>query len=78
MFPPATLTGTFAFTAFCLLIAADFASCSVLAAWMPSCAAPAPPQPTWQEEPSTFWVCVCFWVVSASLDAFASACEFAS
>src|SRR5919204_31622 len=60
IFPPATLTGTFALTAFGLLIPADFASCSVLAAWMPSCAPPAPPQPTLQEEPSTFWVCVCF------------------
>src|SRR5919204_471793 len=78
MLPPAMFTGTFALTAFCLLTASEPAHCDVLASWTPAWKPPAPPQPALQDEPPTFWVWSCFWVVSASLDAFASASEFAS
>src|SRR6266516_4123435 len=77
MSPPAMLTGTLPFTAFCLLTERAPAHCSVSAFWIPICAAPGPPQPSLQEEPPTFCSWSCFCVVSASLDAFASDSELA-
>src|SRR5206468_12314921 len=75
--PPAIETGTLALTAFWSLFAAATAPCFVFASCAPICAAPAPPQPSLQDEPPTFcvWSCVCF--VFASFDAFASADESA-
>src|ERR671935_2600440 len=78
MFPPATFTGTFALTAFCLLTASEPADCDVSASCTPAWKPPAPPQPALQDEPPTFWVWSCFWVVSASFDEFASASELAA
>src|SRR3954462_7679066 len=43
--PPAMLTGTFAFTAFCLAFAAASASCFVLEDCETFCSWPLPPQP---------------------------------
>src|ERR671935_96329 len=79
MFPPAVECGELLLTAFCRLTPAAKAACSVSAFWIPICAPPGPPQPKKHEDlpPPTFWVWSCFCVVSASLDAFASASEFA-
>jgi len=43
--PPATMTGTFALTPFCVAFAEESADCSVFAVWFDSCACPEPPQP---------------------------------
>ena len=57
MFPPAMFTGTFAFTAFCLLTAREPADWDVSASCAPTWKPPAPPHPTLQDElPPTFWV----------------------
>src|SRR6185436_17527818 len=77
--PPAMFTGTLALTAFWSLTAKESAFCVVSESCAPIWAAPAPPQPTWQDELSPtywFWSCVCF--VSASLHAFESALDAAA
>src|SRR4249919_1071066 len=61
--PPATLTGTFAFTAFWSLFAAPAASWLVWAFWIPAWNPPAPPQPARQLEPPMFCPSRWFWSV---------------
>jgi hypothetical protein len=66
--PPATVTGTFALTAFWLALAVECAVWLVDASWDDDWACPEPPQPTWQLE-LLVWVWSAFWVVFAVLDA---------
>jgi hypothetical protein len=66
--PPATTTGTLAFTPFWSAFASEVASWLVDASCDDDCACPEPPQPTWQLE-LLVCDCVAFWVVFAVLDA---------
>jgi hypothetical protein len=70
--PPATMTGTFALTPFCVAVADESADWSVLAVWLLSCACPEPPQPAWQLL-LLDWLWDELWSVDAVLDAEESA-----
>src|SRR5262249_30209481 len=56
--PPAMLTGTFAFTAFCFALASASASCFVFADWSTFWDWPAPPHPEEQLLLPPVWVAV--------------------
>src|SRR4249920_3494391 len=70
-------TGTFAFTAFWSLFASPMASWLVWAFWIPAWNPPAPPQPSLQDPPPTFWFRCWRWSVFASFETFVVAFDVA-